>query len=107
MLFLDEDSWGAAVVDQYVAAFTRAGLVVMAGTEHNTLDRIPVAVAAADGPISGAAAQAFWEGACVVAAHQLRIAAGEPGYVDSTGARTAVPTHDLVARGAAAIKGER
>jgi hypothetical protein len=97
----------AEAVDRYVRAFAAAGLVVMAGTEHNTQQRIPLAVSAADGPVSDFVAQAFWEGACVVAAHQMLIAAGRPGYVDSTGARTDLPTEELVALGASAIKGER
>ncbi|MCA0295831.1 MAG: hypothetical protein LCH96_11095 [Actinobacteria bacterium] len=92
-----------ACVDAYVAAFTAAGIVVMAGTEHNTPDRIPIEVACADGPLSEFARRAFWEGTCVVAAHQYEVAAGRPGYVDATGARTDVAVADLVALGARLI----
>lgn len=95
-----------ACVDAYVKAFTDAGIVVMAGTEHNTLDRIPIEVACVDGPVSDVARQAFWEATCVVAAHQHEVAAGRPGYVDSSGARTPVPTSLLVEIGSALIKGE-
>ena len=35
----------SACVDAYVTAFADAGIIVMAGTEHNTADRIPLAVA--------------------------------------------------------------
>ncbi len=93
-------------VDAYVKAFTDAGMVVMAGTEHNTLDRIPIEVACADGPVSAYARKAFWEATCVVAAHQHEVAAGRPGYVDRTGARTHVPTAVLVGIGSALIKKE-
>lgn len=95
-----------ACVDAYVKAFTDAGIVVMAGTEHNTLDRIPIEVACVDGPVSDVARQAFWEATCVVAAHQHEVAQGRPGYVDSSGARTPVPTSLLVEIGSALIKGE-
>ncbi len=77
-----------ACVDAYVEAFTEAGIVVMAGTEHNTPERIPIEVACVDGPVSARARLAFWEATCVVAAHQHLVAAGEPGYVDAVGDRT-------------------
>lgn len=74
------------VLDAYVAAFRSAGMVVTAGTEHNTLARIPVEPAARGGaPISDASRAIFDEGACVVAGHQAERAAGRPGYVDGDG----------------------
>jgi hypothetical protein len=94
----------SACVDAYVKAFTEAGLIVMGGTEHNTPDRIPIEVACADGPLSDAARQAFWEAACVVAAHQHEVAQGRPGYVDPSGARTPVPTPVLVEIGSELIR---
>lgn len=78
----------SACVDAYVKAFTDAGIIVMAGTEHNTADRIPIDVACADGPVSDFARQAFWEATCIVAAHQNQVAQGRPGFVDAAGART-------------------
>lgn len=95
-----------ACVDAYVKAFTDAGIIVMAGTEHNTLDRIPIEVACADGPASAPARRAFWEATCVVAAHQREVAAGRPGYVDRSGVRTPVPTSALIELGASLIKKE-
>lgn len=97
----------SACVDAYVKAFTDAGIVVMAGTEHNTADRIPIEVACVDGPVSEYARQAFWEAACVVAAHAFEVAAGRPGYVDTTGARTSRAITELVELGSAIIKGEK
>jgi hypothetical protein len=101
----------SACVDAYVKAFTDAGIVVMAGTEHNTLDRIPIEVACVDGPVSEYARQAFWEATCVVAAHQHEVARGRPGYVDATGARTggdaAERRAELVALGARLITGKQ
>lgn len=77
----------AELVSEYVEALTAAGIIVMAGTEHNTLDRIPLDPACVDGPLPEAARAAFYEATCIVAAHQHRIAQGEPGYVDAAGDR--------------------
>lgn len=73
-------------VDEYVTAFREAGLVVMAGTEHNTPHRLPLTTVCVDGPVSEMAAAAFWEGACIVAAHQELVSRGEAGFVDAQGA---------------------
>lgn len=96
----------SAVVDAYVAAFRDAGIEVVAGTEHNTADRIPFDPACTDGPLSETARAAFWRGTCLVAAHQARVAAGLPGYVDHTG-RRAADVDELVAEGAAIISGAK
>jgi len=74
------------VVDRYVAELRRAGIVVMAGTEHNTRRMIPLEPVALGGePLSDPSREAFWEGTCVVAAHQELSASGRPGYVDGDG----------------------
>lgn len=76
----------SAIVAEYVDALTAAGIIVMGGTEHNTLHRIPLDPACADGPLPDAARRAFYEATCVVAAHQQLVSDGEPGFVDDTGA---------------------
>jgi hypothetical protein len=74
------------VVDTYVAAYREAGILVLAGTEHNTRDRIPLEPRCVDAsPPSPRARDAFWEATCVVAAHQHLRATGRPGYVDGEG----------------------
>lgn len=74
------------VVDTYVAAFRSAGIIVTAGTEHNTGQRIPMEPLCADGSRpSDAARGIFWEGTCVIAAHQHLRAQGKPGFVDAEG----------------------
>jgi hypothetical protein len=74
------------VVDLYVAALRQAGIIVVGGTEHNTQRLIPLTPAAANRqPLSDYAQAIFWEGACVLAAHQQLGASGEPGYVDEGG----------------------
>ncbi len=72
-------------VDKYVRAFQDAGMIVSVGNEHNTPERAPLIPACADGPLSDFAADAFWEGASVLAAHQDLVSRGEPGFVDATG----------------------
>ena len=96
-----------AVVDTYVTAFTDAGLIVMAGTEHNTPDRIPLDPFCVDGPVSDASRQAFWEGTCVVAAHQHLTSMGEPGFVDASGVLVGDDAHRarLIELGAQIING--
>ena len=74
-----------AIVEEYVAALTAAGIIVMGGTEHNTADRIPYGPCCVDGPLPQAARAAFWEATCVVAAHQHLVAGGQPGYGDADG----------------------
>jgi hypothetical protein len=74
------------VLSRYVLAMREAGLVVTAGTEHNTLDLAPLEPACLDGaPFPEALQAIFWEGACVVAAHQHRVSQGEPGFVAESG----------------------
>lgn len=70
------------VLVRYVRAFRDAGMIVTAGTEHNTPDRIPATPHCVGGaPVPAEIAPILWEGACVLAAHQSRVAAGEDGYV--------------------------
>ncbi len=97
----------STAVDAYIRAFTAAGMIVMGGTEHNTLDKIPLDVACTDGPVSDYARLAFWEGTCVVAAHQHLVAGGRPGFVVGSGARSEVGVAELIELGAQLIKEEQ
>ncbi|MDN5570555.1 MAG: hypothetical protein L0G22_04750, partial [Propionibacteriaceae bacterium] len=85
-----------AIVSEYVEALTAAGIIVMAGTEHNTLDPIPLDPFCVDGPLPDAARAAFFEGTCIVAAHQALVAEGRPGYVDAMGAIASGSSADTV-----------
>lgn len=77
------------VVDEYVAAFRSAGIIVTGGTEHNTAQRIPLEPRCVDGSLpSQTARDTFWEGTCVIAAHQHLRSEGRPGFVDAHGAPT-------------------
>jgi len=74
------------VLSHYVHAMREAGLAITAGTEHNTLDMLPLEPACVDGqPVPDDLKEIFREGACVVAAHQHLTARGDPGFVDGTG----------------------
>jgi hypothetical protein len=69
-----------------VQALREAGIAVLAGTEHNTLDMVPMEPQCAGGePIPDDIKDIFWEGACVIAAHQFLTANGKNGYVDEYG----------------------
>ena len=80
-----------ALLTDYVKTLRASGLVVTAGTEHNTLDLLPIMPSAKGAPIPAELLPIFWEGACVVAAHQYLVARGEPGYVTADGALS--PAH--------------
>ncbi|MBC8138004.1 MAG: hypothetical protein H8F28_19155 [Fibrella sp.] len=74
------------VLATYVRAMRDAGIVVTAGTEHNTRDLLPIAPTCLKGaPIPAETQAIFEEGACVLAAHQYLAGRGEPGFVDATG----------------------
>lgn len=74
------------VLSHYVRALRAAGLFVTAGTEHNTLDLIPIEPTCLNGvPIPEDIQDIFWEGACVVAAHEYLTLLGHPGFVDNQG----------------------
>lgn len=74
------------VLSTYVKAMRSAGITVTAGTEHNTRDMLPIEPTCLDGqPIPEDIRAIFWEGACVVAAHQYLMFQGREGYVDGQG----------------------
>ncbi len=74
------------ILTRYVSALRAAGLIVTAGTEHNTRDLLPLAPTCLGGvPIPEELQEIFREGACVIAAHQFLLAHGMPGYVDAQG----------------------
>ena len=69
----------------YVRTMRQAGLAISAGTEHNTLDLIPLDPTCRDGEVPEDVRDIFWEGACVVAGHQFLCLHGECGFVDADG----------------------
>lgn len=74
------------VLARYVKPMRQSGLVVTAGTEHNTLDALAMEPACAGGRrIPEEIQDIFWEGACVVAGHQFLALHGRCGFVDGKG----------------------
>jgi hypothetical protein len=74
------------VLRAYVVALRSAGMAVLAGTEHNTLEMLPLEPRCAGGAaIPAEVREIFWEGACVMAAHQYLAANEQGGYVDAEG----------------------
>jgi len=73
-------------VERYVKAWRAAGIFVTAGTEHNTLERIPVEPTCLEGvPLSDEVLDICWEGTCVITAHQHLKQQGQAGYVQPDG----------------------
>jgi len=74
------------VLTEYVTRLRQAGFAVTDGTEHNTLDLIPMEPTCKAGEsVPDALKDIFWEGACVIAAHQFLVAQGQYGFVDDKG----------------------
>ncbi|MGB8225753.1 MAG: hypothetical protein WCE45_02635 [Sedimentisphaerales bacterium] len=74
------------VLAEYVHTIRREGIAVVAGTEHNSLDLIPIEPLCINGqPIPDDLKKIFREGACVLAAHQFLQAHNKCGFVDSSG----------------------
>lgn len=74
------------VLERYVKAMRSAGLVVVAGTEHNTLDLLPVEPQCVCGKdVPDEIKEIFWEGACVVVGHMYMSLNGKCGFVDAKG----------------------
>jgi len=74
------------VLSHYVKAMRAAGFAILGGTEHNTLDLLPIEPTCLKGaPVPEDVKDIFWEGACVTAAHQFLALHGECGFVDARG----------------------
>ena len=71
------------VLAEYVSAIRQAGIAVVAGTEHNTLDLLPIKPACVGGEAVPEEIDAiFKEGICVLVAHAFLKAHGKDGFVD-------------------------
>ena len=83
------------VLVRYATAMRQAGLVIMGGTEHNTLDMLPIEPTCVGGvAVPPEIKTLFWEGACVAAAHQFLAVHGQCGYVDAQGRKNPAYTSD-------------
>lgn len=74
------------VLTEYVSAIRRAGIAVVAGTEHNTLDLLPLEPTCISGqPVPESVQAIFQEGICVLAAHQFLSAHHQTGFDQAGG----------------------
>ena len=89
----------------YVSIFKKEGIIMVAGTEHNTPRMEPMIPACRDGvALDKALKETFWQGARVIAAHQYLKSIGRTGYVDDQGNRTDEKIAKLESIGEAVIK---
>ena len=73
-------------LEKYAEYLHDNGFIVTFGTEHNTPAMEPIKLSARNNtPLTERLRQINYDGACVIAAHQARISAGKPGYVDENG----------------------
>ncbi|NOZ63788.1 MAG: PHP domain-containing protein [Caldiserica bacterium] len=84
------------VLKKYVKALREEEIVVTCGTEHNSLKGglltpLPKGMQYMDEELT----EIFWEGCCIVAAHQYLRKVGEEGFVDQEGKRTAKSLSEL------------
>jgi hypothetical protein len=71
------------VLAEYVLALRKAGIAVVAGTEHNTLAPLPIEPACIGGKtIPDAVKAIFWEGVCILAAHAFLKAHEQKGFIE-------------------------
>ena len=74
------------VLEKYAGYLHDNGFVVTFGSEHNTPAMEPIELKArGNTPLTDKLMRINYEGACVVAAHQDKVAKGEAGYVDADG----------------------
>lgn len=69
------------ILRKYVQTIRQAGIAVTVGTEHNTLDKPPLTPTCLKGvPLPEDLKKIFWEGTCVLAAHQFLTVHGREGF---------------------------
>ena len=73
---------------EYVSVFNKRGIILTAGTEHNTPKMEPMVPMCRNGvKLDDMLVETFYKGACIIAAHQYLVKKGEKGYVDKQGNR--------------------
>ena len=80
-------------------------MIFTVGTEHNTPKMEAMIPRCRNGvDLDESLRKIFWQGACVVAAHQYLTSKGKAGYVDTLGNRTGNDITLLESTGEAIIK---
>lgn len=76
------------LLKEYVSVFNNKGIILTAGTEHNTPKMEPMVPMCRNGvKLDDMLVETFYKGACVISAHQYLVQKGERGYVDRHGNR--------------------
>jgi hypothetical protein len=89
------------LMTRYARVLRAQGILITAGTEHNLLEMIPLQPVCLGGtPVPADLRELFYEGACVIAAHQFLGAHQQPGYARSDDASI----RELAALGHAVIR---
>ena len=92
------------ILKNYVSIFKDKGMVITAGTEHNTPMMEPIYPRCKNNvPLDEFLKETFWKGACVIVAHQYLVSKGQAGYVDSSGNRTDMEKEKLESIGEGVI----
>ncbi len=92
------------ILKNYVSVFKNKGMVITAGTEHNTPIMEPIYPRCKGNiPLDDFLKETFWKGACVISAHQYLVSKGLMGYVDSLGNRTDIDIEKLESIGEGVI----
>jgi len=90
---------------QYVSFFNKKGVIITAGTEHNTPMMEPMVPRCRGGvALDEFLKGTFWKGACVIVAHQYLVGKNQQGYVHTSGKRTDIKVEKLESIGEAVIK---
>jgi hypothetical protein len=85
------------ILSRYVACFKKRDFCITFGTEHNTPQRISLMPACrGSAALSEELARTNYQGAAVLAAHQVLRKKGQEGFVDDNGNRTNVALSELV-----------
>lgn len=93
------------MLGKYVRAMRAAGIAVVGGTEHNTLDLLPIEPQCVGGvEVDDDIKEIFFEGMCVAAAHQYQRLNGLAGFVDPRGNRNG--DIEIFAKAGAALIGK-
>ena len=88
----------SSVLKNFVEFFDKKGFIITFGTEHNTPELTPIAVAARGSvSLDESLKKISWNGACVIAAHQYLRAHDRQGYVLDDGTLS-VDQRDELAR---------
>ena len=85
-----------SVLRECVQVLSEAGLILTAGSEHNTPQGMPLIPMARDSQrLDEKLQEKFWEGCCIIVAHEYLKSLGKEGFVDQKGDRTRVSRGEL------------